>query len=395
MGSSSRNSGGRTVLAIILGLLLIAATFFLYGPQAALETISDLTGVELDLPAEQAPANQTPVEELTGGGSFYTVYFTNPVIPFDEVTTGGVEANLIPLINQATTSIDVAVFEFNLQSVADALIAAHERGVQVRVVHDNEHTEEDPQIDQLIEAGIPAVPDERSAFMHNKFLVIDSSIVWTGSMNLTENGAYRNNNNVIVLRSSRLAENYTTEFEEMFIQEAFGPTSPSNTPNPVVTIDGTRIENYFAPEDDVLSAINNVIASAEESVHFMAFAFTEDSIGQAMLEQLNAGVPVRGIFETRGAATEFSECNLLLQSGADVRLDDNPRTFHHKVIIVDRSIVVIGSFNFSANATESNDENLVIVYNPDVAGLYEQEFERQFSLSVEPGNTSECLRDDS
>jgi phosphatidylserine/phosphatidylglycerophosphate/cardiolipin synthase-like enzyme len=83
--------------------------------------------------------------------------------------------------------------------------------------------------------------------MHDKFIVIDRTYVWTGSTNLTHTGIYTQNNNAILIRSSRLAENYTTEFEELFNGE-FGKTSPTNVPNPDLIVDGTRIETFFESE---------------------------------------------------------------------------------------------------------------------------------------------------
>jgi phosphatidylserine/phosphatidylglycerophosphate/cardiolipin synthase-like enzyme len=49
---------------------------------------------------------------------------------------------------------------------------------------------------------------------------------------------------------------------------------------------------------------------------------------------------------------------------------------HHKVFIVDEKIVVLGSYNFSQSAEQRNDENVLIVYNEDIAEQYVQEFER-------------------
>jgi len=334
----------------------------------------------------QAAETRPPVsggEEIGASEGSWAVYFTDPVIPFDDVTTGGLEDNLLFLINNAQSTIDAAMFEFNLQNVADALIAAHQRGVQVRIVYDNEHTEEDPQMEQLIKAGIPATPDERGAFMHNKFYVIDRTIVWTGSTNITINDVYRNNNNVITIVSPELAENYTVEFEEMFNGE-FGPTSPANTPHPGVQVGDMWVENYFAPEDDVMSQLISIVSEAQRSIHFMAFSFTDDSLANAITERGAAGVEVLGIFEQRGADTEYSSCPPLLEAGYDVRLDGNPRTFHHKVIVIDGAIVATGSFNFSANASESNDENLLIIHNPNIAALYEEEFNRRWVEAVQP-----------
>lgn len=48
---------------------------------------------------------------------------------------------------------------------------------------------------------------------------------------------------------------------------------------------------------------------------------------------------------------------------------------HHKVFILDREIVIFGSFNFSNNAADNNDENIVIVHDPDFASFYIEEFE--------------------
>ncbi len=375
--------GGLLIVFIIAGLLFgWDQAFGLAGQLLGLTEEPSTTAIDgtVPLPADTPAAVS---EDIAGGGDYYQVYFTNPVIPFDDVTTGGVEDHLIELINGAQSSIDAAMFEFDLQNVADALIAAHKRGVNVRVVYDNEHTEDDPQMEELIDAGIPATPDERSAFMHNKFFVFDGKTVWTGSTNITINGVYRNNNNSIVIQSPALAENYAAEFEEMFNGE-FGPSSPSDTPNPVINLGGVEIENYFGPEDVIIPRLVELINGAQSSIKFMAFSFTNDDMGAAMRDRAAAGVTVTGVFETRGADTEYSECGALLDAGQDVRLDSNPRTFHHKVIIIDDSIVVIGSFNFSDNAAESNDENMVIVHDPAVASLYAQEFDRRFAEANVP-----------
>ena len=324
-----------------------------------------------------------PDRGMGGEGELWAVYFTDPVIPFDDVTTGGIDENLVWLIDHAQASIDAAMFEFNLQNVADALVAAHKRGVQVRVVYDDEHTADDPQMDQLIDAGIPATPDERSAFMHNKFFVFDRGIVWTGSTNITVNGMYRNNNNSVVLVSPELAANYTTEFEEMFNGQ-FGPGSPANTPYPGVQVGDLWVENYFSPEDHPLARLISVVSEAKRSIHFMAFAYTDFDLAKAMMDRAAGGVEVAGIFESRGANTEASECPTLLNFGLDVRLDSNPRTFHHKVVIIDGAIVATGSFNFSTNAAESNDENLLIIHSPEVAALYEAEFNRRMAEARVP-----------
>jgi phosphatidylserine/phosphatidylglycerophosphate/cardiolipin synthase-like enzyme len=315
--------------------------------------------------------------------SWFEVYFTSPKIPFDNKYTGGIEEILIEKIDESKNSIDVALFEFDIESVAAALIRAKDRGVTVRVVYDDEHSNPDPQIYDLINAGIPAIPDNRSAYMHNKFFIFDNKCLWTGSFNISMNAAYRNNENAIYFCSDEAARNYQQEFQEMFNGQ-FGAKSPADTPHPVFTIDSARVENYFAPEDQVMDKVIKNVSLATKSIHFMVFSFTHDDLGEAMLKIADDGIEVEGIFETTGASTKYSECGSLLQAGLDVRLDGNPRTFHHKVIIVDQSIVILGSFNFSDNANKSNDENLLIIFSQELAKEYEDEYQRMKAQAIIP-----------
>jgi phosphatidylserine/phosphatidylglycerophosphate/cardiolipin synthase-like enzyme len=215
--------------------------------------------------------------------------------------------------------------------------------------------------------------------MHNKFVVIDGSITWTGSWNLTDTGTYRNNNNAIRIISKELAENYAHEFEEMFLDGAFGPTSPAATPHRRSTIAGTRVETYFAPEDGAMQRVIEVVSRATESIRLMAFSFTDDALGDAMRERAAAGVLVEGVFDALRAGSQYSEFPRMREAGLSVWRDGNPGIMHHKVIIVDGSTVVTGSFNFTRNANRSNDENLLIITSQEIAGHFQEEFERLVS----------------
>ncbi|MCB0172871.1 MAG: phospholipase, partial [Anaerolineae bacterium] len=90
---------------------------------------------------------------------------------------------------------------------------------------------------------------------------------------------------------------------------------------------------------------------------------------------------VRGIFETRGSETEFSEFAQMKRQNLDVRQDGNPYTLHHKVFIIDNQVVTLGSFNFSDNANRANDENMLIIHNPDIAAEFLAEFDRNYTLA--------------
>ena len=344
-------------------------------------------------PGEYSEAMPVAEEWAVSGGEedSILVFFTDPQYPDDPADhQGGLEEVLEADIARAQSTVDVAAYRFDLQSVADALVEAHEYGVRVRLVTESDNADE-PAVRQMKGAGIEVVEDEQEALMHNKYVVIDERIVWTGSWNLTESGTYRNNNNAVRIVSDLLAENYTVEFEEMFEDRQFGSASPADTPYRQVIVEngdrdgGIRIESYFAPEDQVAEKVLALVKEAEESIRFMAFSFTHDGLGNAMMNQDEAGLTVQGVFEERGADLEYSEFGRMYsaQPRMDVRLDGNTYMMHHKVIILDNETVVLGSFNFSKSADEMNDENVLVIYDRDIASLFRAEFKRMYREASE------------
>jgi phosphatidylserine/phosphatidylglycerophosphate/cardiolipin synthase-like enzyme len=292
-----------------------------------------------------------------------------------------VDGPLVDSINGARQSLDVAAYSLSLNSVRYALIDAFHRGVNVRVVMESENMDgSDPQ--KLIDAGIPVIGDRREGLMHDKFIIIDRAEVWMGSMNFTDSGAYSDNNNLMLISSAEIAENYTVEFEEMFIDDLFGPDIKADTPNPEVTIDGVAIENYFSPDDGVAKHISDLLSGAKKSIYFMAYSFTNDEFGTIILDRANLGVVVKGVMdEEQVKSNQGTEYDPFNQAGLDVRIDGIPGLMHHKVFIIDGNTVVLGSYNFSASAETKNDENVVIIHDEGIARLYLEEFLRVYDAA--------------
>ena len=249
--------------------------------------------------------------------------------------------------------------------------------MQVRMVMESDNLDRsDPQ--KLKEAGIPILGDRREGLMHNKFVVIDNSEVWTGSTNFTDSGAYADNNNMIRIRSVKVAENFTKEFEEMFVDDKFGDNVVSETPNPRVTIDGTPIDVYFAPDDNVQASLVDIINNAQESIYFMAFSFTDPLDGHPRPSE--DGVTVAGVMETEQVNSNIgTEFDPFSQAGLDVVRDGIEGLMHHKVMVIDENIVIFGSYNFTNSAETRNDENLIVIYNKDIAAQFIGEFQRVYA----------------
>jgi phosphatidylserine/phosphatidylglycerophosphate/cardiolipin synthase-like enzyme len=334
-------------------------------PDSAAEPSTTLT--EIDLPVGYGFQ-----------GSWFELYFTDPTDPLSSQQTGGIDQPLADAIDSAKLSVDIAIYSLSLNSIRDAILRAHDRGVQVRMVMESENMERsDPQ--RLEDAGIPILGDRREGLMHNKFVVIDGSEVWVGGMNYTDSGTYEDNNVMLRIRSVKMAENFTKEFEEMFVEDRFGDNVLAETPNPRVTIDGMPVDVYFSPDDGVQAILLDILNDAQESIYFMAFSFTADELGNAIRERAESGVTVAGVMdEEQVKSNQGTEFDAFRQAGLDVYIDGNPGQMHHKIMIVDESIVIVGSYNFTNSAETRNDENLLVIYNDQIAAQFIEEFKRVY-----------------
>ncbi|HVX29568.1 MAG TPA: phospholipase D-like domain-containing protein [Nitrolancea sp.] len=332
---------------------------------------------------------QSPTTTPGAGSSWYQVYFTDPHYPDDPNNHhGGLDTHLVELMDKATKTLDVADYDFDLADVADAMVRAQQRGVRVRMVTDtdtftNPNKAVQAAFATLKAAKIPVVDDQRSAIMHDKFTVVDGTWVETGSWNYTDGDTYHLNNNMIIINSPELAQNYTAEFEKMFVNDDFG-SKKRIVPHPVLTIDGTSIQNCFSPGGGCEKMVVQAVNSAKTSIDFLAFSFTDDGIGNAMLARARSGVDVSGVFETTGSDTQYSEYNTMKKAGLAVYTDGNPWSMHHKVIVIDNETVIFGSYNYSESAESSNDENLLIVHNADLAHAFTAEFQRVLAVAKNP-----------
>ncbi len=309
------------------------------------------------------------------------VYFSEPEGPAAGTLRGGPDAVLAQAIDQAAYSVDVAVYNFDLWSIRDALLRAAERGVAVRLVTDSDNLLEQ-EVQELAAGGVDVLGDRRESLMHHKFVVIDRAEVFAGSMNLTVDSAYHGDNNLLHLRSSQVAEDFTHEFEEMFVDDRFGELSLRDTPYPQVSVDGVTVEVLFAPDDGVARRLIELVRGAQRRVEVMAYAFTSDGLAEALIERDAAGVEVRVVVEASQADSAGAEYERLLRDGLDIRLDGNPGDMHHKVVIIDGASVWTGSYNFTRSAEEYNDEGVLIIHSPALAERYMAEFERVYAAAA-------------
>jgi phosphatidylserine/phosphatidylglycerophosphate/cardiolipin synthase-like enzyme len=127
---------------------------------------------------------------------------------------GGCTQSIVSAIRQAKTSIHLQAYSFTSTPIAEALIHAHKKGVQIGVILDKSHRSERSSVaPRLHEAGIPLWIDTRHAIAHNKVIIMDRERVLTGSFNFTKAAEGSNAENLLSIRDSALASLYLQNWE--------------------------------------------------------------------------------------------------------------------------------------------------------------------------------------
>ena len=384
------------------------------------------------------PISIFAVQPDTSSVEWVKVYFNMPIdsTVAKEGNYANAEADLlqtlIKKIDKADRSVDLAIYNLENHKVGEALVRAKERGVRVRVAtdHNNRFRNQErgeAMWNMLRDAGIYSIDDAGDVFnpdgtttshqlvgasydMHHKFAVIDilsddpdDYYVWTGSMNLTYTGPI-NSNNTIVIKDSGIAKAYHREFNQLWGGDGVVP-DPTRARfhkdkryvgESVFYVDTTKVELYFGPinrdgsKPSIGARLDDLIRNtAQQDVNFLAFAITPDiPLSQSMWERsFTDGIFVQGLIDPRfyaryrntGAIWATPEA----QSGnRNIRPARELRTLHHKTMLIDVTqpfdndlgIAIAGSYNFSRNAEQNNDENLLIFHNHKIANQYYQDF---------------------
>ena len=322
------------------------------------------------------------------------------------LTDGGqaaseVAGEIATFLNDARESLDLALYDVRLETdagvvVLAALLAAHQRGVRVRLMFDVDHPgpipvppppETRPEaIEQLpVETrGIAGVPD----LMHHKFCVRDGHDVWTGSMNWTEDSWTQQENVVVrVLGAEPLAFAFSLAFDELWERGAVEGTGTVE-PRPVELDGGVEVRPWFTPgHGDALShRVAKAIGRARRRVRIASPVLTAGPILGTLVEVVNERrCEVRGVLDQAQSddvlrqwrqngvsAWKIPLLETILARGSFSAKHSTPwspaglQNFMHAKVVVTDDVSFVGSFNFSRSG-ERNAENVLELHDAGLA----------------------------
>ncbi|MDR8363912.1 phospholipase D-like domain-containing protein [Pseudomonas sp. JL3] len=317
----------------------------------------------------------------------------------------GLLARLLGFIERAEDgqwALDIAIYEYQLKVIVDAVNAAFERGVKVRVLY---HAQPDEDTTALNEASLEKIPvaNKRGRvthnIFHNKFMVLSRldaagqhqpEAVLCGSTNFTANGVYRQANVVHVLDDARIGASYLQTFEQVWATPAdVGATREWLTENNPMEPDQALFAG-FSPrsgQGDLREFVEIISAAKKDLLFVTAFALP-DEVLNALLGQPHDDILRYGLQNTASRITGFHAdrtaqfaATALLNTGLEGWLKENMKgqkgnlLVHTKAIVVDFTTdtptIISGSHNLSAAASNGNDENYLIIRgDTDLADRY-------------------------
>ena len=126
----------------------------------------------------------------------------------------------------------------------------------------------------------------------------------------------------------------------------------------------------FTPPSGCGSLIANEIARAKESIYIQAFGLTSQQIVDQLILAKNKGVTIRVLLDRSNLHDKYSKMPELKRAGIDVSIDKVSGIAHNKIMIIDRSKVITGSYNFTNAADKRNAENVLLINNSEIAETY-------------------------
>lgn len=308
------------------------------------------------------------------------VYFNNPYVDRDQETTN-LRSLILDDIDAAQNEIDVATYNFSDKKIADRLVKKAKSGVKVYVVIDEDNYDDDV-VETMLSGGVKVKKAVSGGLMHAKYMIVDGIITFSGSANMTDSSFFYDNNNMVRIESQEIAETFQAEFYEMFKDSKFGADSPDTPTASVVKLndgDNTKVQVLFSPDDGVENRIVNLVYKAQKSIYVLAYSFSSDKLAKALEAKASDGLDVKVVFEDTKAETDAGGQydTLKKDSQLGVYVDGyDDKLMHEKVIVLDDKIVIEGSYNYTNSAERKNDEQVLLIQNPDIANQYLDEFDK-------------------
>jgi len=145
-----------------------------------------------------------------------------------------------------------------------------------------------------------------------------------------------------------------------------------------------KTEVYFSLSDNPQKIIIKNINQAQAFINIAMYVFTDREKAIPLAKAQERGVKVRVYLDKDQVEYQYSQSRFLVQKGIKTRISSNNYIMHHKFAIIDNRLLLTGSYNWTFSANNRNDENLLIIDDPEIIEIFQNQFEKlwldKFSL---------------
>ncbi|MDD5530076.1 MAG: phospholipase D family protein [bacterium] len=145
----------------------------------------------------------------------------------------------------------------------------------------------------------------------------------------------------------------------------------------------TEIGVCFSPHGGCKNSVIDEIKNAKTEILIAMYYFTDNDITNAVCESKKRGVNIRVVLDKSQKTGKYNKSIRLVENDIPVRYDTRDGLMHDKFAVIDDTVLVTGSFNWTKSADEKNRENIMIIKNPEVAKIFRNEFEEIWGASID------------
>lgn len=141
-------------------------------------------------------------------------------------------------------------------------------------------------------------------------------------------------------------------------------------------VDSSSIAVYFSPHGGCTEAVADALRGAKSEILVQAYSFTSAPIAKALVAAHKRGVNIEVILDKSQRSQKYSSADFVAHAGIPTYIDSAHAIAHNKVMVIDKEMVITGSFNFTKAAEEKNAENLLVIRSKALADKYRENWER-------------------
>jgi len=393
------------LLLVVFGMLISCATIFIGIP--SLKSSFAMNEIKIDY---ESLKQAVPTDKIL-------VYFnkdSDESYKEDNALNAksGIDFRIIieDRINNATSTINLAIMRLFDEKIINALKNADKRGVKINILTDYQYFEElktslvgtNIEIKDNNQGKIQEGYGVQKSILHYKFGLFDADIpekayLITSSANWDEKELDINPNNLVMIQDFNLVNAYLDEYKQMWDGKFNRDKDLAKHRGEIFNIDGRIVELWMSPSPDPFASFEmryiNLFNDAKKSIYFSTFIFSLPRLSQILNEKFNEGLDIKGIVnegiwtpagsainDMRGISHEktFKPWDKIMFENLRNDGVDGESSFHYKYFIVDENILITGASNPTTSAVFTNDEDVLIIHDPKIANEAKQNFMSHF-----------------